>query len=436
MGNFTLGRLGLDVNMDSANGPDRWDISGSRVRFSADIRATNLTDAKFARVQALGLVDNPDEPFVPFTWSEDIVFWDGFYRVLRADVSTVPASYSANWFPAEFELERLPDNSNAPLVESRLLGTCRTNSHGITNGVAVSWWATPGDAYQDRVAGTTTQNRTGSEGTVRVQYTNNCTATNLTDNSPSFFCAPADWYDCSARIQISGDGGSTFRAITGRQVLNLPTYWRLDNSLVRVTAQGGDGIIAVQHYATNGWATAKNYKLTIGGAGGSTVSAVGAFRALTILKNAPEEVRIRLTVEHSSSVEAAINVDLGLRRGALWVDGVLSRSSSALTAAESAATGYELGVWRNTAEAGTTHTSGVHATSDDGYGKYVLTGTRVSGTSTTTGGIYGFTGGSFANVFPFMIGYEPVNATTNDLFTNQVYGWFGDVHEVMRPVQR
>lgn len=436
MGYFTLGRLGVDIVMDSANGPDRWEISGDRVRFQADIRATNLTDAKFARFQAIGLVDNPDEPYVPFTWSEDPVEWDGFYRVVRADVSTVPVSLSANWFPAEFEIERLPDNANAPLIESRLLGTCRTNSHGITNGVAVSWWATPGDAYQDRVAGTTTQSRTGAEGTVRVQYTNNCTATNLTDNSPTLFCAPGDWYDASAKFQLSGDGGTTYRTIPGRQTLNLPTAWRLDNSLVRVTYGSGDGLISVQHYATNGWATAKTYQLSIGGAGGSTVAAVGAFRALAVLKNSPEEVRIRLTVEHSSSVEAAINVDLGLRRGSLWVDGVLTRSSNALSTTESAAVGYELGVWRRTAEAGTTHTSGVHATSSDGYGKYVLSGTRVAATSTTTGGIYGFTGGTFANAFPFMIGYEPVNGTTNDLFTNQVYGWFGDVHEVMRPVQR
>lgn len=435
MGTFTLGRLGLDVEMNTADGPDRWEISGDRIRFRADIRAVNLTDAKFARLQAIGLVDNPDEPFVPFTWTEDSLEWDGAYRVLKADVSTVPSSLNANWFPADFEIERLADNSNAPLIESRLLGTCRTNSHAITNGVAVAWWATPGSAYQDRVAGTTTQNRTGAEGTVRVQYTN-CTSTNLTDHSPSFFCAPGDWYDASARIQLSGDFGTTWRSVVGRQIINLPTSWRLDNSLVRVTAQGGDGLINVQHYATNGWADAKTYRLTIGGAGGSTVQTIGAFRALTVLKNSPEEVRIRLTVEHSSSLKAAINVDLGLRRGGLWVDGVLSRSANALTAAELAAVGYELGVWRNTAEAGTSHTSGVHATSSDGFGKYVLTGARVSGKSTTTGGIYGFTGGSFANAFPFMIGYEPVNATTNDLFTNQVYGWFGDVHEVMRPVQR
>ena len=429
MGNFTLGRLGLDVVMDTANGPDRWEIDGNRVRFRADIRATNLTDAKFARFQAIGLHpdNNPDEAFVPFTWTEDAVAWDGFYRVESVRVGTVSASLTANWFPAEFEIVRLPDNSNAPLAESRLLGGCRTNSHNITNGVALSWWATPGDAYQDRVAGTTTQNRTGSGGSIRVQYTN-CVGTALTDNAPTFYCAPGDWYDSAAKIQMTGDGGPTYRTITGRQLLNLPTYWRLDNGLVRVTPGGPDGTLAVSHYDGAAWLTSKVYQLKIGGV------AVTAFRAVTILRNAAEEVRVRLTLEHSAAVEAAINVDVGLRRGALWVDGVMSRSAEALSSTESAAVGYNLGVGCYTNEAGTAHTSGVHATASDGAGKYILSGTRVSSVTTNGGSIDAATIG--VDVFPFMLGYELDGATTNDLFTNQVYGWFGAVEETMRVVQR
>ncbi len=434
MGRWTLGRLGLDVEMNTADGPTNWDIDGDRIRFKADIRASTLADAKLARLQAVGLLDNPDEPFVPFTWDEDSIAWDGFYSVESVRVGTVSASLNANWFPAEFEIARLADNSNAPLIESRLLGGCRTNGHTVTNGTAVAWWATPGDAYQDRVAGTTTQARTGASGAVRVQYTN-ADGTALTNSAPTFFCAPADWYDSSAKIEVTADGGATHRAVVGHQFANLPTLWRLDNSLVRVTPMS-DGVIGVSHYVASAWTTPKQYKLTIGGAGGSTVTTLSAFRAVTILRNSPEEVRIRLTVEHSSAVEAAINVDLGLRRGALWVDGLLSRSVNGLSAAESAAVGYELGIYLNTPEAGTSHTSGVHATTSDGSGKYILTGARVSAADTTNGGIYGFTGGSYANAFSFMAGFEPAGATTNDLITNQVYGWFADVHEVMRPVQR
>lgn len=433
MGNFTLGRLGLDVVMDAANGPDRWEIDGNRVRFRADIRATNLTDAKFARFQAIGLHpdNNPDEPFVPFTWTVDAVAWDGFYRVESVRVGTVSASLTANWFPAEFEIVRLPDNSNAPLAESRLLGGCRTNSHNITNGVALSWWATPGDAYQDRVAGTTTQNRTGSGGSIRVQYTN-CVGTALTDNAPTFYCAPGDWYDSAAKIQMTGDGGTTYRTITGRQLLNLPTYWRLDNGLVRVTPGGNSGTLEVSHYDGAAWLTPKVYQLQIGTPSVST-AAVGAFRAVTILRNSPEEVRIRLTVEHSASVEAALNVDLSLRRGALWVDGVMSRASDALSSAESASTSYALGVGCYTNEQGASHTSGIHANASDGDGKYVLTTASLGDVSYTGGDIAGTTA---ATTFPFMVGYELDGATTNDLFTNQVYGWFGAVEETMRVVQR
>lgn len=432
MGNWTLGRLGLDVVMDSANGPDRWDITGDRVKFNADIRATNLTDAKFARFQAIGLGINPDEEFVPFTWTEDAVEWDGFYRVESVKVGTVKSSLNANWFPAEFEITRLADNANAPMAESRLLGGARTNTHAITNGVAVAWWATPGDAYQDRVAGTTTQARTTAEGTVRVQYAA-ATTTNLTDGAPTFFCAPGDWYDSAAKVQLSGDGGTTYRAMVGLQTFNLPTSWRLDNGLVRVYSGGADGVIYVQHYVSGAWVTAKRYQFTIGSPSFTTATAVGAFRALTILRNAPEEVRIRLTVEHSSSVEAALNIDLGLRRGALWVDGLVSRAPEALSSSEVASTSYALGVQRYTAEQGISHTSGIHASASDGNGKYILTTTSLNDVHYTNGNI---TGPLSATTFPFMIGYEATGATTNDNFTNQVYGWFAACEESCRVVQR
>lgn len=429
MGNWTLGRVGLDVVANSADAPTSWDVSGDDIHFKGVLRASSAIDANFLRLQLNGLVDNPDEPWVPFTWTEDPYAWDMIVKVNSVDISTVPMSLTAGWFPFEVSMSRLPGSSYAPLVESRLVGALRLNSHTITNGTTTPWWATPTDATQDlTVYGVTAATRTGDGGSVKVQYTENGVL--LYDAQPTMQLAPADWYDMSAKIEMSGDG-SNYRASVGRQIANLTTLWRLTNGLVRVTYGGGAGLITVQHYsaAASAWQNAKTYKLTFSG----TPTAIGAFSTVTVLRNSPECVSIRLSTEmDSSTLPWPTNVDLTLRRGSLYVEGFVSRPADPGGAFP---IGYNLGICRNTAEAATAHTSGVHATSADagtGGGKYILT-TPAAKTNNLTQGGFVLNGGAD---MPFMIGYEPASASGPDTFTNQVHAYFAAVTERQTPVQR
>ena len=431
MGSWTLGRVGLDVVANSVDAPATWEVSGDDIRWGGVLRASSVADVKFLRGGLNGLVGNPDEPWVPFTWSEDPALWDMMVRVNSVRVGTVPLSLTAGWFPFDVSMTRLPGTANAPLVESRLLGALRTNSHSIVKGSTVPWWATPTDATQDlTVYGITAATRTGSGGSVKVQYTT--TGTLLYDARPTMQLAPSDWYDMAAKVELSSDGGSTYRAIVGRQITNLPTAWRLSNDLVRVTYGGSAGLLTVQHYssAASAWQNAKTYKLTFG----STPAVIGAFSTLTVLRNSPECVSIRLATElDSSTLPWPTNVDLTLRRGSLFVEGFVSRPADPSGAGP---VGYNLGIYRNTAEAATAHTSGVHATSADagtGGGKYILTTSAAKTNDLTQGGFYLNGGGTD---MPFMIGYEPSSAAGPDTFTNQVYAYFAAVTERQQPVQR
>lgn len=436
MGTWTLGRVGLDVVANSVDAPATWELSGDDFQFSGVLRASTVVDAKFLRSQLNGLVDNPDEPFVPFTWSEDAAVWDMFVRVNSVKVSTVPMSLTAGWFPFSVSMTRLADAAHAPLVESRLCGALRANAHGIVVGSTVPWWATPSAATMDFLglgaggSAATLTTRTADTGTMSVQYTT--TGVLFLDDAFSFQCSPGDWYDGSAKVELTADSGTTWRAQPGRQIPNLPTAWRINNGLVRVSYGAGAGLFTVQHYVGGSWITAKTYRI-FATAGATVGSAVGGTpNTVTVLRNSPECVSIRIGWEYSTTYPAPIYLDLTLRRGAMWVDGALVITEGFVDLLDSIS--RYVGVGRDTAEAATTHTSGLHATAADAAGgKYTMSTSVAKGNDTTQGAFWATTN---APVFPFMIGYEPAAAATIDNFTNQTYAWFANVSERQYLVQR
>ena len=419
-----------------AQGLQNWQSDGDTARIRGTFKGTTAAHAAVAMCQVKGMLGNPDEDAVPVIPSADVSL-TGFYRVRGGSVEQTPEMLRSFWFNYTLELERVPVVAN-PVIESRLLGSVRSNSHSITTASMVQWWATPADATMDAVASVSTGSRVGDFGTVRLNYVSSSLV--LTDTTATWQCGPSDYYDAACKIEITYDG-STWVRVPGRQLGTAPaasnTGWRLNNGFVRVVYGGGNGLLSVQHYssAAAGWLTAKVYKLTRGTPLASS-TALGATETVSILRNSPEEVVLRLGLEHSSAREALTYCDLRLRRGALWVEGTLSRSSTAFTTAELAATNTPFGIQRDTAETGATHTSGVHASAVDagtGGGKYILTSPTATTVETVTGSIIQGTG---QNKFQFMVGYEPPSAATPDTFTNQVYGYFAGITESVRFARR
>lgn len=405
---FTVGNVNL-----GQHSPQTWTTDGERIRMSGTIQGFSANSALVAAGQVNGLLNNPDEQAVPVIPSSDSSL-SGYYRVVGGGLELGPEFYRSWWAPYTLELEELPGFAS-PLLESRILGALRANAHSVAVGTTVPWWATPTDATMDWVADSTTATRVGASGSMRIQYTTDGTL--LYDRTQTWQCAAGDYYDGAAVIEVTYDGTNWVRA-AGRRIGNAVAAsafgWRLNNGLVRVTYGGGDGLLSVQHYFSGAWVTAKIYKLTYGGVS----TALGAITSITIMRNSPEVSTVRLTVEGPAANAARVNVDLTLRRGAIWVTG-LATSSWTSTA---------LGIVRNTTEAATAHTAGIHATAADAAGhKYVLNTSASKTDDLTEGGFY-----VTASPLPFQIGYEPASATGPDTFTNQTYSYLAATTEQVR----
>lgn len=419
MSTFTI--AGIDLG-DSA--PATWSTDGRRVRVTGQLDRASYAPFAIGVIQLQGILDNPDVPAVSVVASADATL-TGFYRVLGGDIDIRPDSYTTFNAPFTLELERL-HGLNSPYIESQLLGKLRTNAHSIVLANSVPWWATPTDANADSVPGASVATRTGDGGTVKVQYKTDGTL--LMDTTVGQTCAPGDWYDMAARVEVFD--GSEWRRVPGHQLATTSPAsefgWRLTNDFLRVTYGGGDGLLKVAPYssAAADWLTAKTYKLTTG----TSPTTCGPFTSISVLYNAPWRTTLRLGLEQASTPNR-MTCDLTLRRGALWVEGQLSRDPLAGS--------IELGVYRNSAEGATAVTSAVVATSADagtGGGKYWISTAKTKTNDLTQGGFYASTAANA--VFDFRIGYEPPSASGPDTFTNQVYAGFAAVDESVRFLRR
>lgn len=413
------------------------DSPGGEHTVTGFLRKSSVGAFLVASSQVVGLLDNPDEDAVAVVATQD-PSRPGFYRVTGGSLDIDAAAMMSFAAPLKLELEAVPGRFS-PRIESRIYGALRSNSHAIAIGTTVPWWACPDAASMDfaGVGGSygtpALSTRTSDTGALALQSSG--IGEHFYDKTMIWQCDPTYYYVGAAAIEITPDSGTTWVRLPGRRIgaatAASSTGWRLNNGLVRVSYGGGTGLISVQHYMGGSWITAKTYR--VHASAGTTVgSAVGAVKSVTILRNAPECATIRVGMEYSSTYPAVMNLDLTLRRGSLWVDGVLTVTTPLVNILTAGA--LTLGVGRNTAEASTTHTSGLHATAADAAGgKYILTSSVTVGKDHTQGAMWASTA---ATSFPFMIGYEHSGASGINTFTNQVYSWFAAANESTRFARR
>jgi hypothetical protein len=200
--------------------------------------------------------------------------------------------------------------------------------------------------------------------------------------SPRWTVPVEEYLEGSARLLFDGI----------RQVGDLTpplAVWQVDNGLVRLLS-GPSGSFTVSCWRTGGWRSPKTYAPTVNGV------ALTGQPELTVLRNLPEEVAVRLSYPTSPG---RVTVDLSLRRGARFVTGVIKRHSAAT-----------LGVVRTAAEAATAQTGGLKATAADADGnRFVLGSAAAVTTALTTAAI------SKASVLQldFFLGHE-VTASPQD----------------------
>lgn len=299
-----LGRVGsLTVTKDSISATGRIQISSG-----VDLAAVLAT-----RDQLAAMVDNPDEPIVPFQLLDDPTLTQ-MVRVRSASVQVDSGGLDLGYFPWSITLDRIPAGS-LPRVKSAMLGTVRTNvqAQAITDTIPWHGWSAKAVGYAFDGSTASYSARTGPGGSARVIYFNQ----DMLNGYASWTINPADYYDMAAQIQA----GTTLRPLVGRwmdSAENLTT-WELSNGLVKITPGSGTALLnlTVPVGATpSTWAT--SIPIDVGYVVGASWFAFGPsyITNVMVLRNSPEVCALRLVVSQAlSSQSSYFTVDLLLRRG-------------------------------------------------------------------------------------------------------------------------
>lgn len=326
----------------------------------------------------------------------------GFYRVddvaSSLDWIAQGAIQQATW---RLTLSRVGGAKDVE-VESRVPTVARTTTVS-SPPTAVFWHAPPAGSssyFTGPTVPTSSITRTSADGDMTVHLGIPA------GFSPRWTSRAQDYLAGGARLLFDG-----IRRI-GEHTPPL-VVWQVDNGLVKIIS-GSSGSFTVSCWDSGDWRSAKSYKLLVNG-----VAQTGT-PEFTVLRNAPEEVAVRLTYPASPG---RLTVDLSLRRGARFVTGVIKRHSSATLRLE-----------RTAAESATAVTGGLKATSADADGNRFVMGSAV--TVTTALATAAIEKASVLSL-DFFVGHE-VNASpqSGDAFADLWAQYRGSTGERTRVVLR
>lgn len=419
---FTLGR----VTLDDSCAIDVYELTGNRVRVQGDFAGASLDHTKAMRQGVAGYAGNSDEPWISGTWDQDSSF-DGYFSVVPGSIPTrsLTGNGLMRW---SVDLDRVPGYA-MPMLESRLLGALRVNSHSVTSASAYALHGVPRAAVD--VSGYYATNVVES-GTVRVTDTGEVIAfvcqTNAspsyTDDTPQWICPPARYYDGACVIEA----GSTRRVIVGEQLpLSAIDNWRIGNGLVRVSfansATDSLNTLNVETFDGSVWDTAKAWQLTF--KTGVPTNYAGPVRAVTVIRNSPEQCILRVVLG-SLTGDIPILLDISVRRGARLAE---FYSDSAVPTGSGWAVGTRSLVL-TTGEATSDMVAGGRATSNDASGnRYIYSSPTASASVTTAGDL-------LQHYFALGAEVGGTSATGNDTAQNLIYQYLTSITETVRVVGR
>lgn len=303
MSTLTIGRVGMDVADYTASAVS---LGGGTVQLKGTISASSSTIAEVLVEQLLGYANTPDELFVPVTWTGGPSNLPGFYRVRGASMAS--QSSVGNLYDFTVDLERVRSYT-APLIESTIIGGDRESSDtGLVTPVA--WHAVPSTAkgYELSVLTPTRTTKTVDGGTV-AYYTDGTNV--LYDATPEWYLSASSWYVGASSLTVAD------YLVTGRECANEPTDWVLSNGLVKFTANAASAAITSSLYSGGSWGSTGDWQV-VRRTAPTTFTALDAPHTLTVLRNDPACVTIRLTHDAASAISGAyfaVYVDVSLRRG-------------------------------------------------------------------------------------------------------------------------
>lgn len=282
------------------------------------VAGNEIEKAKAVRDQIVGLTDIGEE-FVPLRLEADPTL-DGMVKVRAASVSLNKGALELGRFPWSITADRVPGGA-LPNVESPLIGGYRTNG-SVTSATVVPWHAVPAATldYYDGLSAFNPGAYTLPSATGDIAYY--LLDDGLRRQTARYALPPANWYDGAACIEQAYPDGNYYNAIGRLMYSGLSsTGWRLTNGIVRISPSATAGALDLQMWEAGAWGDIHTFSL--GANDGVVTYSANRINTVSILRNAPEECRVRLTVglESGGSDYAHRTVlDLRLRRGARVVE--------------------------------------------------------------------------------------------------------------------
>lgn len=423
---MTIGAVGRDIPLTVPES-GRWTNDTLSLSFTTGDQCTSRAAALMLLDQFRGLSDRDGE-ILPVTFG-DTPELDGYYRLRRPSVSTTGASFESGVFDASCELERIRSSAQV-MQEMRLLGAGRTNAHTFTT-VRRGWYSPGVNAYgvddgTGSVNAPTRQYRSGSDGSMLVVVDNSAGTLFLSNTSAvaRWFVAPDDHY--KGGCSVSRAVGGTYYRIVGEQIPAGNTgLWAIGNTLVSVigSSTAGKAEWAMLWHDGTAFESFKTFRMTTDSSW--TEFGYGPV-GMRVVRNRVDLAHIR--VYYGALGKAALfSLDVVVRRGARHAEFKWTALGGEIGV--QAAWGVKL----TSAEAGSTFTSGVRATSADASGNSVWMSSPVAVTADTTNGRLRST--SSVTSWSFGIGAQMAGAGGSfDDFTSQVYQYMGALRTRQRAV--
>lgn len=372
---FRIGRIQL-TNVGSW----RPDLAG-QVRVSGKITGLDPDVATHWALQLLELLDTGRRGslILPVTWDDNQAV-NGYYAVTGGSVTPIDDSVLLGW-EYELDLQKLPGGHALPRIESILQGGYRPNAHiantarvsgAFTAGVdPVAEWHVPAGAIEIAMPSATMGSPDFTAtvyDTIRVMGF----PSGQTTIVGRYAVAPVNYYQggCLIETQV----GSTWLPVVGTQlVVTDPTKLRISNGYMgAMFGTASDfGVTFFGFGRTAGvlnWTQKGNFNRISGN--GSTIQPIGV-QAITVLRNDPEEIRLRVSWT-AGVIWSSGAIDISLRRGG-----------------DNITIGGNPGVWINapTGVACTSTTGGIfQTTAVSGVQPWVLSAPAFAGNSTPASG--------------------------------------------------
>lgn len=286
-----------------------------KVNANDKTRAVALTGQEMSFGSSLAIVQAKAEDLVllmdrvlPVTFSRKTER-NGYYRVVDAGVTSTYWVGEGSFFTWTLSLELVgPDN--AVDVESRMSHVVRSN----VGALAGERWHAPAIGHYGYFLGAVAPSsivRNGADGPMTVYRS-------IPQVNPRWGSPVGSFLSGRSRFL----SGGIIRAGVGINVLT--TGWELQNGLVRVrpaTTAGTTLFIAFWDGAA--WQE-RPWDVRVAG---SSLVPSSHFIALTVLRNDPEGVRIRVLASQPSNGNR-VTLDLTLRRGSRFVEGYIQRTTA------------------------------------------------------------------------------------------------------------